>query len=304
MMKPKPISILVALAATFALTAGGCMENPAAPPPGQTQATSPPPVVTPVTHRDLVDFFARHDYGWETLDQGVPPFVLGALPEDIDRIPRIAEKKKIFFLSLLPMVLMVNEEILLQRRELEAILAQHDEGRPLKPDQHKRLKELVQQYRIRRDPLSNQVARERLLKRIDVIPPSMVLAQAANESGWGTSRFARQGNNLFGEWSFSIGSGLIPKQRPVGETYEVRRFPTLFDSVRSYMRNINTHWAYQPLRNQRALRRAEGLPLRGLDLAQGLKPYSIRGEAYVEEIRTIIRQNSLALLAAATLRRS
>jgi len=304
MMKPKPLPILIALATTLALTTGGCMENPAAPPQGHGQATLPPPVVTPVTSRDLLAFFASHDYGWETLDRGVPPFVLGALPEDIDRIPRIDEKKKIFFLSLLPMVLMVNEEILLQRRELKAIFARHDAGGPLSSDQDKRLRDLIRQYRIRKDPLSDPAARERLLKRVDVIPPSMVLAQAANESGWGTSRFARQGNNLFGEWSFGIGSGLIPKQRPVGETYEVRRFPTLYDSVRSYMRNINTHWAYQPLRNQRALRRAEGLPLRGLDLAQGLKPYSIRGEAYVEEIRTIIRQNSLALLTAATLRRS
>jgi len=202
------------------------------------------------------------------------------------------------------MVLMVNEEILQQRRELESILAQHDDGRPLRSEQSRRLHGLVKQYKMRKDPLTDPAARERLLKRIDIIPPSMVLAQAANESGWGTSRFARQGNNLFGEWSFSIGSGIVPKQRPEGETYEVRRFPTLYDSVRAYMQNINTHWAYQPLRNQRALRRAEGVPILGIDLAQGLKPYSIRGEAYVEEIRTIIRQNSLALLAAATLRRS
>jgi len=304
MMKSRLTCILIALASIPLLTAGGCMENPTAAPPGQGQATPPPAVVTPATHRDLLEFFAQNEYGWETLERGVPPFVLGALPEDIGRIPKIDEKKKIFFLSLLPMVLMVNEEILQQRSELEAILAQNDGGQPLSSVQKKWLNGLVRQYRMRKDPLTDQAARERLLKRVDIIPPSMVLAQAANESGWGTSRFARQGNNLFGEWSFSIGSGIIPHHRAEGETYEVRRFPTLYDSVRSYVRNINTHWAYQPLRNQRALRRASGLPVRGIDLAQGLKPYSIRGEAYVEEIRTIIRQNSLALLTAASLRRS
>jgi Bax protein len=277
-------------------------ENPAETTSGPLAAT--PQVFTPLTHRDLAEYFAAHGYGWNTLDKGVPSFILGALPEDIDRVPTLNKKKELFLLSLLPMVLMVNDEILQQRQELLAILDRHDSGSPLSDRQRERLDEISGAYRLTADPRADATARERLLKRVDVIPPSMVLAQAANESGWGSSRFARHGNNLFGEYTFRPGTGMIPERRPAGACYEVRRFPSLYESVRSYMKNINTHWAYQPLRQQRALRRADGLPLHGVDLAQGLKPYSTRGEAYVEDIRTIIRQNRLSLLTAASLRRS
>jgi len=300
-MKVTPTIIPFALLALSLLGPAGCAENPAS--PGATREL-PPQTITPLSHRELASFFAAQGYGWSTLEKGVPSFILGALPEDIDRIPEINEKKQLFFLSLLPMVLMTNDAILQQRRELLTLFEQHDRGIPLTHGQRRRLKEIASNYKIRKDPLTNLGARDRLLKRVDIIPPSMVLAQAANESGWGSSRFARNGNNLFGEWSFSAGTGMIPQRRPEGERYEVRRFSSLFESVRSYMLNINTHWAYQSLRNRRAQLRAEGLPLLGVDLAQGLKLYSTRGEAYVEEIRTIIRQNRLAQLTSAALRRS
>jgi Bax protein len=136
---------------------------------------------------------------------------------------------------------------------------------------------------------------------MDTLPPSLVLAQAANESGYGTSRFALEGNNLFGLWTYVKGTGLVPLKRPRGQTHEVRRFPSLYDSVRAYMNNLNVHRAYRPLRELRSLLRSRGLELRGVDLAAGLRHYSPRREAYVKEIRSIIRGNDLSRFSSAAL---
>lgn len=280
----------------------GCTEIPAqeiAPPAGHPK----PKIVSPTTHQELKDFFAAHKYAWETLDEGVPPFILATLPHDLDRVPRVIDKKRIFFLSLLPMILMANDEILEQRQALLRLLELHDAGVPLDPAQRAWVSNLVEEYGMGGDPLSSPRVREMLLKRVDIIPPALALAQAASESGYGTSRFARIGNNLFGEWTFIPGTGIIPQRRPAGESYEVRRFETLFDSVKSYMKNLNTHRAYADLRMQRANLRAAGLPVRGMDLARGLERYSTRGESYVEDIRAIIRRNNLALLSSAFLRK-
>lgn len=286
------------LAATIALC--GCGGE--APQSAVRQETSAPAeVIAAGTHQELKTFFANYGYDWNTLSEGVPPLILASLPGDLDRIPRITEKKRVFFLSLLPMVLMANEEISRQREELLGLLERHDAGDRLSPDERDLLASLSREYEVEEDPLSAR-GREMLLRRIDIVPPSMALAQAATESAYGTSRFARKGNNLFGEWTFTPGTGLVPKERPDGATYEVRRFGTLYDSVRSYMRNLNTHQAYLALRKQRQHLRDAGQPLRGADLARGLVQYSTRGEAYVEDVRAIIRRNHLSLLADISLR--
>ena len=111
------------------------------------------------------------------------------------------------------------------------------------------------------------------------------------------------GNNLFGEWTFDSGTGIIPNEREEGQTHELRCFSSLYDSVTSYMKNLNTHRAYRPLRELRAQMREEGLPLRGERLATGLTRYSERGEAYVQQIQSIIRANRLNQLSSVTLRR-
>jgi len=303
-------NIVLALLALLSLPMVGCTEAPpaqaevAAEQVAERPVPAPPASVSPADHRELKKFLASHGYDWDTLANGVPAFILEILPADLDRIPQLSEKKRIFFLSLLPMVLMANEEILSQREELIRLLQLHQETGDLSAEQRAWIESLARSYRVSGDPLNAPGARKRLLKRVDIIPPSMALAQAANESGYGTSRFARLANNLFGEWTFSPGTGLVPKDRPAGSIYEVRRFATLYDSVRSYFRNINTHRAYSSLRKHRAEARAAGLPLRGIDLAEGLTLYSARKEAYVEEIRAIIRSNDLHSLATAALRNS
>lgn len=261
-------------------------------------------IVKPANHRELKRLFARNDYSWKTLGKGVPPLVLKSMPSDLDRVAQINKRKRLFFLSLLPMVLLVNEEIRHERDDLLVIFYRHDRGLALTDAQRGLVAALAREYRIKGDPLKLERARTKLLERVDIIPPSIVLAQAANESAYGTSRFAQDGNNLFGQWTFVSGDGLVPKNRPAGATYEVRRFDSPYDSVKSYMWNINVHPAYRPFRIQRARRRAEGLPLDGIELMQGLKRYSIRHEDYVEAIRSIIRQNDLSYLASVSLRNS
>jgi Bax protein len=296
-MKKTLFTTFTVLLLSPALLLGGCTEHRTA------ESLSKAKVVTPTSHQELRQFFLSHNYSWDTVKkEGVPPIIVKTLPDDLDDIAKTTEKKRIFFLTLLPMVLMENEHIGQERDDLLRLCALHDLGKSLSPRQKEQVATLAGQYRVQGSPLTSIKARRQLLKRVDVIPPSMVLAQAANESAYGTSRFARMGNNLFGEWTFTPGKGLVPQDRPEGESYEVRRFSSLYDSVKSYMRNINTNSAYTALRNQRAMLRSEGLPLRGMDLAEGLKLYSTRRDDYVKDIREIIRRNRLSLLADATLR--
>jgi Bax protein len=133
-----------------------------------------------------------------------------------------------------------------------------------------------------------------LLKRVDIIPPSIALAQAAEESGWGTSRFALEGNAPFGQYTFDDGNGLIPERREDGKRHLIRTYEHLLDGVRSYAQNLNIHEAYRQFRRQRAEMRAHGQELDGVKLVPALLAYSERGQAYVETVETIIRANNLA----------
>ena len=198
-----------------------------------SRAATPSPeiaveIISPATHADLRKAFRRRQYDWENLDKGVPPFILRALPEDLDRIRRVTERKRVFFLALLPMVLLANEEIEQLRHYVIDLFETCDAGRPLPPAHLQLIEELMEEYRLRGNPLSDPGSREALLERLDVIPPSLALAQAATESAYGTSRFARQGNNLFGQWTFVKGAGLVPRNRPAGMSHEVRRCDNQF----------------------------------------------------------------------------
>jgi len=262
----------------------------------------PPREIAPESHQDLKAFFSSLGYDWSNIDQGVPPFILAKLPGDLSLLSRAPERKKLFFLSLLPMALMINEEIELQRQQIETIFRKVEGGWQLTPADRELLESLAAWYRVRGDLLTDREARKELFERVDIIPPSLLLAQAANESAYGTSRFALVANNLFGEWTFIPGTGLIPEDRPEGSSYEVRTFPSVMDSLKSYVRNLNSHWAYRALRNKRARLRQEGKPVTGLDLVEELELYSTRRQEYVTEIRDIINFNRLPRLSRTTLR--
>lgn len=193
---------------------------------------------------------------------------------------RIAEKKRQFFGTLRPVVEAENAKILELRSEIEAARnAGESPGW---------LRDTAADYGVQ----WSGVEWRNLLRRVDAVPLTLALAQAANESSWGQSRFAQEGNNLFGQWCFEEGCGLVPEGRPEGASYEVRSFDSINESVRSYLRNINTHIAYRDLRVKRAkARRNEGRLASGVDLAGGLGSYSERGDDYIDEIRATIRIN-------------
>ncbi|OUX34142.1 MAG: hypothetical protein CBE20_02230, partial [Gammaproteobacteria bacterium TMED260] len=153
--------------------------------------------------------------------------------------------------------------------------------------------QLAEHYDLDTSALSDREIANELYLRVDKVPVSLALAQAANESAWGTSRFARQGNNIFGQWCYEKGCGLVPRRRPSGATHEVKKFDSIQESVNAYINNINTHPSYGYLRELRARMRDQNRPLDSLGLAVGLGSYSQRGDNYVDEVQNLIMQNQL-----------
>lgn len=212
----------------------------------------------------------------------VPP-----LP-DFSTIDDVQEKKQAFFDYMLPLIHEANARIMAERMLVEKW---HLDADSLSSDEQAELQHLLTKYRVTSDDPDEQ--KDLLLRRVNTIPPSLVLAQAANESAWGTSRFAREGNNLFGQWCFSRGCGLVPEDRNDGSRHEVRAFDTPLDSITSYMRNLNSHPQYRDLRELRLQDiEQQGHP-GGISLAEGLQGYSERGDEYVDEIQQMIRFNRL-----------
>lgn len=214
----------------------------------------------------------------------VPPAPDFTVYEDIE------ERKGVFFDYFLPLVELRNEEILDLRAELQRLRGQADS---LSDRQQRRVERVAADYGLEDFDIAAEEGWNTLLRRIDVVPPSLALAQAANESAWGTSRFAREANNYYGHWCFVAGCGLIPDSRPEGANHEVAAFDSAQHSVERYIRNLNSHEAYTQLRLKREQLRDDGRPITGLELAEGLGRYSERGDAYIEELRAMIRFNNL-----------
>lgn len=217
-----------------------------------------------------------------------PAILVEQVPSDLLQIASPAERKHLFIKLALPLIATINARIMAERRRILALKARSRRGiRALSPRERGWLVRLHERYGLERYDL------DALLARIDVVPPSLALAQAAEESGWGTSRFVREGNALFGQRTFKKGQGLVPLARDPGAIHEVRTFERLLDSVASYAFNLNTHPAYAEFRRLRALQRRTVGVLDGYALARTLSRYSERGQAYVRTIRTIIRANAL-----------
>lgn len=206
----------------------------------------------------------------------------------------VKAKKKAFFNWLKPQVAALNDELLIKRTQLLDLRAKFDNQNNLNQTDLDWLSRLAAEFGVTLSdpPLATELTR--LLRRVDTVPASLVLTQAAIESGWGTSRFARKANNYFGLWCFTPGCGLAPSRRVPGKSHEVQRFDSPIDSVRTYLHTLNTHPAYQTLRQLRAQLRAAERPLHGCVLAAGLESYSERGMAYVDEVRHFIRYNRLS----------
>lgn len=216
----------------------------------------------------------------------VPRLFVARLPGDMPDMPEVAERKAVFFKSVLPLVLKVNEDIRAERRRLWSLHSRVRLGESLDAVDRLWLIVMAERYKVARGDI------DALLTRVDVVPISLALAQAAEESGWGTSRFTREGNALFGQWTWD-GDGIEPLRRDDGRTHKIRAFDTLLDSVQAYALNLNSHNAYGALRKARAAMRAAGRAPNGYALAGYLTRYSERGEAYVEGLRSLMETNEL-----------
>jgi uncharacterized FlgJ-related protein len=222
----------------------------------------------------------------------------------------VSTKKEIFYSALLPLVVHANHMVMDGRSRLEQADAKLSRGEPLSPEEIAGLKETAVILRIAdRDKAAQMTSADEFrpiikeaLYKLDVIPPGLVLGQAAYESGYGTSRFAVQGNALFGQWTFG-GEGLIPEQqrKDLGD-HRISSFKWPFDSVRAYFLNLSSHPAYDDFRRIRAELRASGKPLNSLELAEGLTNYSERGRDYVDQLKGIIRANNLDIADDAVFR--
>ncbi len=204
--------------------------------------------------------------------------------------------KQAFVDRLLPIIRAENNRLRQQRQQLQHDFAKLDRGQSLSKAEQVWLKNLARQYRVKEDPIKNIKARTELLSKVDVIPPSLALAQAANESAWGKSRFASEANNLFGIWTYDSSKGIVPQQRDSGKKHLIRKFDHFGDSITFYMRTLNSHPAYQKLRELRRQARLHQQPLDGRELAKGLSHYSARGQAYIDLIVKLIEQNRWAKL--------
>ena len=212
---------------------------------------------------------------------------------DFTQYTDVKAKKQAFFDYLQPIVAINNQRILDQRARVNALADISDDA--LSRQDKRFIDGLVHRYEVDAEA-SSERQRAELLIRMDTVPMSLALTQAAMESAWGTSRFAREGNNLFGQWCYQTGCGIVPKRRGGGQVHEVARFDDVNAAVASYLRNINSHRAYADLRAARADLRAANQPVTGTALANHLMRYSERGLDYVEEIQSMIRVNKLAVL--------
>ena len=315
-----PITIFVCLAIGIANIVFGILPATRSTPPAQTikapLSNATPTVILPVApyHPRPVMLGSASEY--------VPP--------DFTRDGDIQAKKQAFYAYLLPRIDQTNQEITRERQwllNLQARLAQgtslndadqiaslnptstdaeaaaiHNEAAAIHNEaaaihnEAAALRRLGKRYNMAAvgdGPGALEEHVEKLLLRVDVVPASLVIAQAAKESGWGSSRFAREGNNFFGIWCFNRGCGMTPANRDAGRHHEVAMFNTVTEGVRYYVRTINSHNAYDKLRQIRAAARNNNQPFGGEQLATGLLRYSERGVLYVNEIQSMIRYNRL-----------
>ena len=231
-----------------------------------------------------LNLFAELGYDLQGVRAGqkVKPIYLTKLPKDLKTLGDTKTKRELFIKIVLPLILDANKQITEDRKKLFKILGKNFNTVGERVWLNRRFK----QYKIEDHDLA------KLKMRMDTIPVSMALAQAANESGWGTSRFALEGNALFGQWTWSK-KGISPKNKDPNQSHKILQFQILKASVTAYKNNLNTHNAYKEFREVRAQLRQENKKIIGLDLTQYIKSYAAIGEKYVAIIEDIIEKNSL-----------
>ena len=232
----------------------------------------------------IEQLFKETDYNLKEVRKTklVKPVKLSLLPNEMKMIENTQKRKNLFIQIILPLIIEENNRIKLSRIKLFSILNKNHNSNSEK----KWLDEKFKQYGVMNKDLST------LKIRMDMVPVSLAIAQAAKETGWGTSRFALEGNALFGQWTWS-GEGIKPAEADNNATHKVMKFKILKSSVRAYQRNLNTHSGYKEFRLARAELRDKKRNLNGLILATYLDKYAETGKEYVKIIKQIIQQNNL-----------
>lgn len=260
--------------------------------------THPVTVYLPDSARALAAYFRELGYVLRRVRTGadVPRVYVSELPKDLDTVQPVEARKTIFLRALLPLVLRENERLRKDHERLAAIRDTLRAGGTLEPAARRWLARLYERFAVEPGDL------ERLLRRVDVVPASLALAQAAMETAWGTSRFVREGNALYGMWTWEDSvPGLVPRERPDDARHRVRAFRSLAESVRAYLHTLNTHWAYADFRQFRAVLRRSGRKPDGLALADEVSRYSQQRQRYTAQLRSVIRVNALLQLDGASL---
>ena len=231
-----------------------------------------------------LNLFEDLKYDLKTIRSGsrVKPVYLSKLPKDLKKIKSTQKKKDTFIKIVMPLIIDENSKILDNRKKLFKILGKQNNSRGEKVW----LKRRFEDYEIKNEDVTE------LKVRMDIIPVSIAIAQAAKESGWGTSRFALEGNAMFGQWTYGK-DGIAPLEREKNKGHKILKFPMLRSSVQAYKNNLNTHSGYREFRKKRADLRRKNQNISGLELVNYLHNYAATGKEYTDILKKIINQNSL-----------
>ena len=224
----------------------------------------------------------KYDLKSIRLGQSVKPVYLSKLPKDLKKIKSTNKRKDTFIKIVMPLILSENEKILEDRNKLFRILGKQSNTMGEKVWLKRRFKD----YDIKGEDIAE------LKLRMDIVPTSIAIAQAAKESGWGTSRFALEGNAMYGQWTWG-GEGIEPSKKDKKKEHKILKFPKLQSSVAAYMKNLNTHRGYSEFRDKRSKIREKKQEVNGLDLVDYLYNYAQTGSEYVKTLKIIIQQNNL-----------
>ena len=224
----------------------------------------------------------KYDLKSIRLGQEVKPVYLSKLPKDLKKIKSTQKKKETFIKIVMPLILDENNKILEDRKKLFKILGKQSNSMGEKVWLKRRLKD----YQVKNEDISE------LKLRMDIVPTSLAIAQAAKESGWGTSRFALEGNAMFGQWTWGS-DGIEPSEKNENTDHKILKFPMLRSSVKAYLKNLNTHRGYKELRDKRSILRKKNKTISGIDLVDYLYNYAATGSEYVSTLKKIIKQNDL-----------
>ncbi len=233
----------------------------------------------------VIQLFKDVDYDLRSVrnDKLVKPIYFTQFPRDLDNLQSVKLKKETFIKIVLPLIVAENEKILDDRERLKVLM-----DKKFTTDTEKQwLRQKLLEYKVKRSDLNE------LMLKMDIIPVSIALAQAAKESGWGTSRFALEGNAIFGQWTWD-GQGIAPLKRDGDKNHKILKFPILRASVKAYKNNLNTHKSYSKFREKRRQLRDKNKNITGLSLTETLKNYAQTGSEYTKILNKIITQNRLS----------